>query len=226
MQDLLLQLCKHYFCIFAGCARITFADLLLQQDMDQSHLPMQHGSRKGNQRAKRMTRQKAKHCTLQREDMCVLLEAMALIPHGRLYIRNLPEHWDFRDTEQFILDLSLPRPSFIKFFQGQDLCSAYLHNRQCTRGQLETYAPHLSDKDLCGRPSKRTICKVSMDAASPYAKTMQPTLMPPPPPPPPPAPAQAADNSQRALPDFYTAWNIADQEAEAAWFLFVGIGIF
>lgn len=51
------------------------------------------------------------------------------LTHGRLYIRNLPWSWGWRDCERWINGHHFPNVKFLKMFYGQDLGSCYAWTR-------------------------------------------------------------------------------------------------
>ena len=129
---------------------------------------------------------------------------------GRLYIRNLPGTWAWEDTQRWILQHHLEKPSHIHMMYGEDLGSCFVHFKSCTQGQLTTWQEHLCGQDLTGKPEKKTIVKIATDTGGPYSRPSQQTsppltpaqppnfpIPPPPPPipnPPPPPPAPPAVN--------------------------------
>ena len=74
------------------------------------------------------------------------------VSHGRLYVRNLPKHWEAEQMINWISkDLHLAAPTHVHMMKsrGADMASAFVHLRDQTEGQMQTYCEHMTGKWLC-----------------------------------------------------------------------------
>ncbi len=96
---------------------------------------------------------------------------MAVTFHGRIYLKNLPKTWCEEDLEKWIVSLHLPAPSGSKMFKKPhaDLASAFVHWKQVTQGQLDTFVEHLREQWLTFKQVHAEVSPATVDRVEPPA---------------------------------------------------------
>ena len=80
--------------------------------------------------------------------------------HGRVYVRNVPVRWSWKDVVDWIATIHLPKPTFVKMIgRGHDCQSCYCH-WYASMGQLQTFCDHMNTQYLTHR---RVEAAVSLD---------------------------------------------------------------
>ena len=80
--------------------------------------------------------------------------------HGRVYVRNVPARWSWKDVVDWIASIHLPMPTFVKMLgRGPDCQSCFCH-WYASMGQLQTFCDHMNRQYLTHR---RVEAEVSLD---------------------------------------------------------------